>query len=169
MQTEFVSEDGNVPRKSRLAVAALVVMRLVLACWVGAAFLFIWTSVAEQVFPDFNSTIRDQLATIRFPFYYITGTSCCTLALASGVLCRSLSRRLTVALMLITLASVIFACDYWFIYRPLQELIIPAGQLRTEQFADLHTWSRNMNVFHLLLVLLSAIQALLPLPQTTSR
>jgi hypothetical protein len=85
------------------------------------------------------------------------------------VFCRSLSRRLTAALILITAASLIFACDYWFIYRPLQELIIPAGQLRTEQFADLHTWSRNMNVLHLLLVLLSAIQALLPLPMTTSR
>jgi len=169
MQTEFVSEDGSSPRKSWLAVAALVVMRLVLACWVGAAVLFIWTSIAEQVFPDFNSTIRDQLATIRFPFYYITGTACCTLALASGVLCRSLSRRLTVALILITAASVIFACDYWFIYRPLQELIIPAGQPRTEQFVDLHTWSRNINIFHLILVLLAAIQALQPLPQTTSR
>ena len=169
MQTELVSEDGSLPRKSRLAVAALVVMRLVLAGWVGAAVLFVATSIAEQVFPDFNSTIRDQLATIRFPLYYITGTACCTLVLASGVLCRSLSRRLTAALILIAAASVIFAWDYWFIYRPLQELIIPAGQPRTEQFAALHTWSRNINMFHLLLVLLATIQASLPLPQTTHR
>ena len=139
-------------------------MRLALAAWVGAAVLFVMTSVAEQVFPGFDGKVRDQLATIRFPYYYATGVSCCTIGLASGVLCRSLSRRLTVALIIIAMASVVFALDYFCIYRPLQELISPPGQPRTDEFTQLHTWSRNVNMLHLLLVLLAAVQTLVPLP-----
>ncbi len=153
-------------QESRVAVAALVVMRLALAGWIGAAVLFVTTSIAEQVFPEFNATTRDQLATIRFPFYYATGVTCCTLTLAAGVLCRSLSRRVTVGLIIIVGASVVFAIDYWFVYRPLQALIIPPGQPRTEQFAQLHTWSRNVNTFHLLLTILAAVQVNLPIRRT---
>ena len=134
-----------------------------LAGWVGAAVLFVITSIAEQVFPEFNSTTRDQLATIRFPFYYASGVICCTLALASGVLCRSVSRRVMVGLLIVVAAAIVFALDYWFVYRPLQALIIPPGQPRTEQFTQLHTWSRNVNTFHLLLILLAAVQVNLPI------
>jgi len=158
-----VTPEGS---KSRIALAALVVMRITLAGWVGAAVLFVITSIAEQVSPDFNSTTRDQLATIRFPFYYATGVVCCTLALASGVLCRSISGRATVALILVVAAAIVLALDYCFVYGPLQDLIIPPGQQRTEQFSaqfdELHTWSRNVNTFHLLLILLAAVQVSLP-------
>ncbi len=159
---EILAGRGN-NRESHVALAALVVMRLALAGWVGAAVLFVFTSIAEQVFPEFNSTMRDQLATIRFPYYYATGVTCCTLALASGVLCRSLSRRVTVGLIIVLAAAIVFALDYVFVYRPLQELIIPPGQPRTDQFAELHTWSRNVNSFHLLLIMLAAIQVNLPI------
>ncbi len=154
---------SNTESPSRTAVAALAIMRLALAAWLGAAVLFVVTSVVEQAFPEFDSTVRDQLATIRFPFYYATGTGCCTVALVCGVLCRSLGRRLTMALLLATLASIVFALDYWFVYRPLQELIIPSGQPRTDRFTQLHNLSRVVNSLHLLLVLTAAVQTALPL------
>jgi uncharacterized membrane protein YdcZ (DUF606 family) len=154
------SESGSV---SSVSAAAVVVMRFSLSAWFGAALLFVITSVAEQVFPEFTSKIRDQLATIRFPWYYATGTLCCTFALSAGIVCRSLSRRLTLALVAAALASSVMAADYFSIYRPLQELIIPPGQPRTDEFEHLHTWSRNVNMLHLLLVLYAAIQASLPL------
>ena len=147
---------------SAVAVTAVVVMRLALAAWAGAAVLFVITSIAEQKFPAFDFTDRDHLATIRFPFYYAAGIACCTLALAAGVLCRKLSRHLQAAMLLTTLASIVFALDYWFVYRPLQELIIPAGRPRAEQFEQLHTWSRNVNAVHVLLVLIAAVKAALP-------
>ncbi|MCH2203630.1 MAG: hypothetical protein MK102_16805 [Fuerstiella sp.] len=147
---------------SAVTVTAIVVMRLALAVWTGAAILFVITSIAEQKFPAFDPTDRDHLATIRFPFYYAAGIACCTLALAAGVLCRKFSRHLQVALLLTTLASMVFALDYWFVYRPLQELIIPAGRPRAEEFQQLHTWSRNVNALHLLLVLIAAVQSALP-------
>jgi hypothetical protein len=50
--------------------------RLAISFWVGGAILFVITSVAEQRYPPFDSLIRDQLATIRFPLYYIFGWGC---------------------------------------------------------------------------------------------
>jgi hypothetical protein len=58
---------------SRLCVLAT---RLAISFWVGGAILFVITSVAEQRNPQFDSLIRDQLATIRFPLYYIFGWGC---------------------------------------------------------------------------------------------
>ena len=142
---------------------ALVIMRLALSGWLGAAVLFVVTSIVEQLFPDFDSAVRDQLATIRFPFYYATGTFCCTVALACGVLCRSIDRRRMMALLLTILASLVFVLDYWFVSRPLQELIIPSGQPRTDRFAQLHNLSGVVNSLHLLLILTAAIQTALPL------
>ncbi len=144
-------------KPSSLALAALAMMRLALAAWVGAAVLFVLTSIAEQRFPGFSITIRDQLATIRFPFYYAMGTAACTVALAAGVLCRSLSWRVNLALILTVAAGLVYALDYWFIYRPLQALIIPPGQPRTDHFERLHEWSANINAFHLLLILTAAV------------
>ena len=161
MHDEPVAVNTKPP--CRTALAALVIMRLALATWVGAAVLFVVTSIAEQRFPEFNSTVRDHLATIRFPFYYATGTACCTAALASGVLCRSLDPRLTAALLLTTLASIVFALDYWFVYSPLQQSIIPPGQPRTDRFTQLHNLSRNVNSLHHLLILTAAVLTVLPL------
>lgn len=169
MHSEQSSAENKNDRTSLLALASLVVLRLTLAFWVGAAVLFVMTSVAEQVFPEFNATIRDQLATIRFPFYYMTGTACCTIALATGVMCRSLSPRLTVSLVVVALASGVYAYDYFYVYRPLQELIIPPGQPRTDEFERLHEWSRNVNMVHLVLILFAGIHAAIPLPRSSER
>lgn len=169
MSSEQSSAKTGSDHTSRLALTALVVLRLTLAFWVGAAVLFVITSVAEQVFPQFNSTIRDQLSTIRFPYYYMTGTACCTVALAAGVLCRSLSSRLTVSLVVVALASGVYAYDYFYVYRPLQELIIPPGQPRTDEFDELHEWSRNVNMVHLILILFAGVHAAIPLPRSSER
>jgi len=151
------------PHDSFTARAALTVLRLVLPFWVGAALLFVMTSIAEQVSPHFDATTRDILATIRFPWYYASGTACCTVTLAAGVLCRSLHGRLTVVLLLVLAASLVYAGDYWFVYRPLQALIIPPGEPRTAEFDRLHELSRNVNAVHLAMIAVAAILTCLPL------
>ena len=88
------------------------------------------------------------------------------MALASGVLCRSLRRRLTVALLLVALAGMVHALDYWFIYRPRQALIIPPGAPRTEQFDQLHQWSVRINSVHLMLMLLASVLTAIPFSAT---
>ncbi len=51
----------------------------------GAAILFVITSVAEQTAPDFDSMIRDRLATIRFPYYYVYGFASLGIACLSAI------------------------------------------------------------------------------------
>ena len=163
------SQDDSSRIDSHIDRIALVVMRLSLAGWVGAALLFVATSVAEQVSPGFDAVTRDRLATIRFPWYYAAGTASGTLALASGVLCRRLSGRIRLALAATAAAGVVFALDYMWIYRPLQDLILPPGQPRSAEFTRLRAWSRNVNMVHLLLILFAAVQAAVPLPGTSSK
>ena len=62
--------------KHFLHAASTASVRFLLAAWVGAAVLFVITSVAEQTSEHFDSLIRDQLATIRFPLYYQFGFAC---------------------------------------------------------------------------------------------
>ena len=59
---------------------------MALCVWVGAAALFVITSIFEQTSPEFGSLIRDQLATIRFPLYYQFGFAALGTTLASGCL-----------------------------------------------------------------------------------
>lgn len=140
----------------------MAALRVLLAAWIGAAVLYVVTSVAEQTSPDFNSTVRDQLATIRFPFYYAYGfiTHLLTLLLAMRVLFHSEENRRrmpSAVLTLIASSLVVLTADYFLIYQPLLKLITPAGQERTAQFTHLHTLSRNINAGHLLVMFAAAI------------
>ena len=151
----------------KLLNISLTLLRFLLAAWVGAAVLYVITSVAEQVSPNFDSRTRDQLATIRFPIYYQFGAC---LYVGTAILaiivwqCLPGLRRSTAVLALIVVSGAIFTWDYFEIYLPLQDLIIPAGQVRTQEFVRLHTLSRNVNMLHLSLMLLSGLLICMPLP-----
>jgi hypothetical protein len=126
--------------------------------------LFVITSVAEQRHQQFDSVIRDQLATIRFPLYYLFGGICLATAISASALGAFLSQRCVRKPMLLIcaltiLSAAIAVMDYGWVYRPLQELITPPGLVRTEQFITLHQRSRLINEVHLSLALLAAIIA----------
>jgi hypothetical protein len=104
--------------------------RLAISFWVGGAILFVITSVAEQRYSQFDSVIRDQLATIRFPLYYIFGWGCLgtTLiaSLIAGMLNKGCLRKRLLACFCLTLISTVIAVvDYKWVYQPLQALITP--------------------------------------------
>ena len=56
--------------------AALTLARLLLSAWFGAAVLFVVIGVREVTHPGFDSMVRDQLAVLRFPAYYVCGFGC---------------------------------------------------------------------------------------------
>lgn len=148
------------------------VARLLLCFWIGGAVLFVITSVAEQRHPAFNSLIRDQLATIRFPLYYqfcwstLGGSLTATLAaLLTDTNCRR--KQLTISAALTAISLLIAVADYTLIYQPLQRLITPPGQTRTNQFTVLHNRSRYSNETHLAIALLSAIALCAPLQRAS--
>ena len=141
--------------------------RLAISFWVGGAILFVITSVAEQRHPQFDSLIRDQLATIRFPLYYIFGWVCLGTTLIASVIAAMLNKdclrkRLIACFCLTLLSTAIAIADYKWVYQPLQVLITPPGQARTQQFVTLHDQSRVINEVHLTIALIAAIVICLP-------
>ncbi len=153
--------------KERLAQGLVTLFRLSLVAWVGGAALFVITSVAEQTASSFDSRIRDQLATIRFPLYYAFGAALLGVACLTGVGAVVLShgclrKRMLAALLFTVLAAAGAALDYSLVYRPLQQMIDPPGQARSQQFVILHERSRQANEVHLGLALIAATCAVLP-------
>jgi len=153
----------------------IALSRFLLSAWVGGAALFVVTSVAEQRSPDFGSVIRDQLATIRFPLYYVFALG--TLVPATVLLGMAMvSRRARSSWLLLTtfglstLSCIVAVVDYLFVYQPLQELIIPAGKARDLRFVELHEQSRWINEVHVGLALLAALMiCLVVLPATQEK
>lgn len=125
------------------------------------------TSVAEQTHPHFDSAIRDQLAAIRFPFYYLFCWFClglqtsatAAIAYVSG---QPKSTRHLFAATLATLSLLIAIADYQLIYKPLLKLITPPGQVRTQEFERLHSASRYVNQLHVGLAAVAGILICLP-------
>lgn len=52
--------------------------RFLISAWIGAAVLFVITGVQEITNKNLTSDVRDILALIRFPSYYIFGFICVT-------------------------------------------------------------------------------------------
>lgn len=148
--------------KHFLHAASVASVRLLLAAWVGAAALFVITSVAEQTSVNFDSVTRDQLATVRFPLYYRFGFAsmlaamfACIVSIATA---SSMVRRKWVSVaILISVSVTLMYADFNWVYLPLQELIDPAGQARTTEFESLHNWSRYANQTHVGIAMFAAI------------
>lgn len=156
-----------------LEAGVLTILRLALSAWVGGAALFVITSVAEQTSPLFGSVARDQLATIRFPLYYQFGFAALAISIFSGLLLLIVGRtfRRSQLLIVLTLTILSFAgavADYVWVYRPLQQLIEPPGQVRDQQFVTLHYRSRHANEIHVTLALLAAVAACIPFSRRNS-
>jgi hypothetical protein len=141
----------------------LTLQRLVLSVWVGAAILFVITSVAEQVAPEFTSVIRDQLAAIRFPWYYRMCAMCLGIGFAVSlgvvVTTRGPRRGPALILALVLTSAVIAVIDYRSVYSPLLLEITPPGKPRSPEFAVLHERSRRINVVHVGLAAVAATLA----------
>lgn len=127
-----------------------VLSRFLISAWVGAAILFVITSVAEQTHDDFNDNVRDQLALIRFPYYYLVGFIMVGGSLAALAFTERHQFRirwwLSIGLLSATLALMLI--DYFAIYMPLQNIITPPGQPRTDEFTRYHTYSEYANTLH---------------------
>jgi hypothetical protein len=126
--------------------------RFAASAWVGAATLFVITSVMEVTDPRLESTVRDVLVAVRFPAFYATGA----VLLGTAWLATLVARRWFAAFVLaVTLG--LMAADYFAVYQPLVELVTPPGRPRTEAFQTYHRWSEGLNGVELLLSLVAAL------------
>jgi hypothetical protein len=157
---------------SRFQQVCLAVARFSAGAWVGGAVLFVITSVAEQVHPRFDSAVRDQLAAIRFPLYYLYCWCCLGLHVATSLinawLCRKHGHiRPAAAAGIATAALLMAIADHQFVYQPLLDQITPPGKPRTQEFIRLHNASRMVNQIHVGLAALAGMLICLPLPTAT--
>lgn len=113
--------------------------------WVGAALLFVATSVTEQVQPSFSGDIKDTLALIRFPWFYGFGALLLALAAASSFLASALGCRGLSAAVLLACALCIMGADYALVYRPMRALLVPVASGRGAEFERLHALSEWAN------------------------
>ena len=151
----------NASARSRIFSTAVMLQRFVLSVWVGAAALYVITSVAEQTSPHFDTATRDLLATVRFPLYYKFGFIAHIIAGTFGFLAwrsahSDVRRRMLIVLGLTTLSALLMSLDYRLIYVPLQEVINPPGQPRGDAFEILHTRSKHANEVHVTLICVAA-------------
>lgn len=164
-ETDLMSRNSSLHSSLSLASSiAILWTRLSLSFWVGGAILFVITSVAEQVNPAFDSLIRDQLATIRFPHYYRFGGICLGVAMAGSLFvmmrnAASIRRQMSVVFLLTLVAAGIMVFDYMQVYVPLQQLIIPPGKERTQEFLALHKRSEYVNTIHVSIALIATVVA----------
>lgn len=157
---------------SRLTRVATTILRFLLAAWIGAAVLYVITSVAEQTSEHFDSRIRDQLAALRFPLYYQFGFVMHAAALLCGLLVTVTSgghrMRFAIVSGLIAVSLVGITLDYLFVFQPLLDLITPVGQARTQDFVRLHNLSRYANQAHISVMMIAGVIAAWPLPSRVS-
>ena len=146
----------------------LTTARFCVTAWVGAAVLFVITSVKEVTTsqPSITSEVKDALVTIRFPPYYVMGF----LLVVTGIVCCGLylkhpagrSKRMGVCLVLLSVSLIAMIVDYVFVYLPLVEMVTPPGGVKPSNFRDYHNASMYINAFDIGLCLIAGLLLCLP-------
>lgn len=143
----------------------LTLARFCLSAWIGAAALFVVTSVSEQVSTQFGSDVKNILAALRFPWYYLFGFSLVSTGMVTSLFGLSGDqngrRRLLIAVTLGLTLLLMFA-DYRFVYSPLHEIVTRPDGVRDAQFIELHRWSERINTIDVTLCLIAAITVCWP-------
>lgn len=143
-----------------LSRLCLSTQRFLLSAWVGAAVLFVVTSVAEQQFEGFASSTKNQLAMIRFPKYYAMGFFVLLISLGCSTVRAALGARSksdVAVLVLLAIANLTMVVDFTTIYRPLHEIMVDLLRPRDDDFQSYHQASKYINSFGILLSVVAAI------------
>lgn len=151
----------------------LMLARLFLSLWVGGAILFVATSIAEQKFPGFSQVTKNQLALIRFPWYYRFGFTLLGATLVAGHFARHHAALAGAARWLVfglTAASLaIMALDYYTVYLPLAEMVTPPDRAVSSEFMRYHQLSKYVNIAHVGLAFVACVLLCRPARPVTSR
>ena len=113
--------------------------------------MFVITSVHEVTSSDFSSTVRSQLALLRFPTYYAFGFTLVPVALAAVLAAHmQLGRakpKVRWVIGLLSLALLLMIVDYVSIYSPMVDILAAesAGQARPSTFLAYHRASETIN------------------------
>lgn len=150
----------------------LTIARITLPAWIGAAVLFVCTSVSEQISTAYDSDVKNTLAVIRFPWFYGFGFG----LLATGLVCGAIGidrtqHRGRWNLFVFTLVAtlLLMSIDYATIYSPLFEIVSRPDGVRDARFQQLHRWSEQINTADLLVCLIAVVTICRPQCGSTAK
>lgn len=137
----------------------LSLSRSCIAAWVGAAALFVVTTLKEVRAPQLDSTTKAELAVLRFPGYYQFGFGLVMAALVLSVAwpaCVSRIRRFSVVALLV--AGLLVMCvDYFVVFQPLLKMTAAVDQARPANFVQYHEASKWLNTVQVSLSAAAAV------------
>ena len=148
----------------------LMIARFALSAWIGAAALFVCTSISEQIAPTFDSDMKNTLAAIRFPWYYGFGFGLVGIGFVGsmiGVRRAEQRHRWAVVVTSLVLALTLMAFDYIAVYTPLYEIVTSPTAVRDARFVELHRWSERINSIDILLCMIAALAVCWPTKSNT--
>ena len=145
----------------------LTISRFAMSAWVGAACLFVVTTLLEVRSPKLDSITKAELAVLRFPVYYLFAFSLISTALVFGMCSlRSMSpRRRSFAMSFVLTALVLTVADYIWIYKPLEAMTAIVDQSRPAEFVSYHKASKWINSLQITVSLAAAIAICWPMAQ----
>ena len=149
-------------------ILSLNIARCALSAWIAAAAMFVITSVHEVTSSEFSSTVRSQLALLRFPTYYAFGFTLVPVAIVA-VLVACTQRggakpKVRWAIGLLSLALLSMIVDYVSIYSPMVDMLAAesAGRARPSNFLSYHRASETINALGVGLCLVALIVLCVP-------
>ncbi|MBL4883455.1 MAG: hypothetical protein JKY95_02825 [Planctomycetaceae bacterium] len=137
----------------------LCLARFSITVWFGAAVMFVVLTVAEILSGQFNSIVLDQLILTRFPIYYLFTFVLLATSWISGVFYWRLSalRRAKLFTILVSISLIILISDYIWVYKPLEDMLTPAGSARSQEFPFYHKLTEALNTVAMLINLTASI------------
>ena len=151
--------------------------RFSLTAWIGAASMFVLLTVLEILSGQFNSIILDQLVLTRFPIFY----SVTLVLLAMSWICGVVSWRLSISqnrtvrkkaklfTILVSVSIIILVSDYFWVYKELEQMLIPLGSPRPQEFPFYHKLTESLNSAALLINLVASFVINWPIKQLVEK
>ena len=146
----------------------LMMNRLCLSAWVGAAIFFVAVTIRPLRSPELESEIKPKLAQILFPGYYTFGFTLMAATLVCGWWARKepsvQGTRYAWHLPVLAIGLLTMWADYLWVYGPLAVMMkmVHAEQVQPAAFRNYHLASMAVNSVMLSLCLIAACIACWP-------
>ena len=140
--------------------------RFAITAWVGASALFVVTAIQEASSLKFDSVVKAELATLRFPTYYAFAFALVVAALVFAVAAGKVQSRVYLGLLIAALALLV--ADYFLVYRPLHSMTALVEQARPANFNQYHTAAKWTNAAGFIIWFIASLVACWPMKLSDS-
>ncbi len=157
----------NRPKRIPGQNLCLAASRFAISAWVGAACIFIATTLQDVHSTTMDSVAKAELAVQRFPVYYNFAVGLMGAAFLLGIcgLTKATTQRKAITIQLLLLPLVLTVIDYIWVYQPLEAMTVNVQEARPAQFITFHTASKWINIVQVSASVIAAIAVCWPVGQ----